>query len=131
MAFSANAATFTYGTAVADVQAINSVSINKAEIDVTALGSTQHKTFLMGRHEVTFSLTLHYGNTAHATLTTALLAGTSSAFTLHLVGGQFRNASGAGNAAFVQSIDVQAQQDSSVTATVTFRVTGAVEFVAP
>jgi predicted secreted protein len=129
MAFSANAATFTYGTAVADVQAINSVSINKAEIDVTALGSVQHKTFLMGRHECTFSLTLHYGNASHSTLTTALLAGTSAAFTLNLVGGQFKNA--AGGTAFVQSIDVQAQQDSSVTATVTFRVTGAVEFVAP
>jgi hypothetical protein len=131
MAFSANAATFTYGTAVADVQAINSVSINKAEIDITSLGSVQHKTFLMGRHEVTFSLTLHYGNAAHAALTTALLAGTKAAFTLNLVGGQFKNSTGTDNGAFVQSIDVQAQQDSAVTATVTFRVTGAVEFAAP
>jgi hypothetical protein len=131
-AFSANAATFTWGTSVqAEVQAINSVSINKAEIDVTALGATQHKTFLMGRHECTFSLTLHYGNAAHGTLTTDLIAGNMKAFTLHLVGGKFQSNTAAGNGAFVQSIDVQAQQDSSVTATVTFRATGIVEFAAP
>lgn len=130
-AFSANAATFTYGSAIAEVMAINSVTITKAEIDVTALGAATAKSFLMGRHDSTFSLTLHYSNAAHGVLTTALLGGTLSAFTFHMVGGQFKSSTGAGNGAYVQSIDVSAQQDQSVQATVTFRVSGAVEFAAP
>ena len=130
-AFSANAATFTYGSAVADVMAINSVTINKAEIDITALGAATAKSFLMGRHDCTFSLTLHYSNASHGTLTTALLGGTKSAFELGLVGGKFKSSTGVDNGAYVQSIDLVAQQDQSVQATVTFRATGDVEFAAP
>lgn len=76
---SGNTAVFKWhnGTAlqtIANVAAINSLTLDGAVIDVSELSTDAFRSFISGKYQATFSIELFYNETAHAQLTADFLA---------------------------------------------------------
>jgi len=122
---SGNLATFSWHngtqlTAIAQVAAINSVTLDGASIDVTELSADVYRKFIAGKYQVTFSLELFYSDGAHAALTGDFLSRTARAFAIG-----FNDADFSGSA-FLTNCTLSAAIDDAMRISITAQVVGAV-----
>lgn len=122
---SGNLATFSWHngtalTAIGQVAAINSVTLDGASIDVTELSADVYRKFIAGKYQLTFSLELFYTKTAHAALTTDFLGRTERAFQIDFDDGTVDGS------AILTNCTLSAAIDDASRISITAQATGAV-----
>ena len=122
---SGNLATFSWHngaalTAITQVAAINSLTLDGASIDVTELSSDVYRKFISGKYAATFSLELFYTDTAHGQLTTDFLGRTERAFSIDFDDGAFSGS------AILTNCTLSAAIDDATRISISAQVTGAV-----
>lgn len=120
---SANAATFSYGSAVGELLGISDFTINQTAIDTTNL-ATASRTFIAGKNATTFTVEVQWSHTDHATVTGDALDGGTATATLDFGDGQVSCT------AFPTSVAINAAMDDTVKATISFQATGAITITA-
>jgi len=116
---SANAATFTYGTAVGELLGISDFTINQTAIDTTNLANAS-RTFIAGKHAATFTVEVQWSSTDHATVTGDAIDGGSATATIDFADGSVSCT------AFPTSVAISAAMDDTVKATISFQSTGTI-----
>lgn len=125
MAASANAATFSWNSStIGQITEVGSFDSERSTIDVTVMGSNDFRSFIPGRRNANFSVSLLLTHSAHTNLLADYKAGTERAFLL-----DFRDGRVAGSG-FITSLSMGAQQDSASTLSLSVQVTTDLTFSA-
>jgi predicted secreted protein len=121
-AYTATVSSIEYGGTT--FEAIGSMSISSARppIEITQVGSANAH-FLAGILTTAIACDIYYNTANHATFTTALMAGSSAAFTFTAASGDTIS----GNA-YVTGADVVATMGDIVRGSITLQATGVVTF---
>jgi len=109
---------------IGDLVAINDVTIEGANIDVSTLGANAYREFIGGKYQASFTIEVFWNYSNHSGIMGALTARTIGTFEMDFQNGQVTGS------ALVTSAAITAQIDDAVRSTISFQVTGALTIAA-